>query len=153
MRVYYRTKIMKGPWTHYPDAKPLLFVLERCSACCMLIDRVSATHVPHIPLQNMALTAKPIQGSRTPFGYIRVRSPFRVSGEDLTSTPFRSFTLMMQTGAFLQMILVLAAIASRMRLLLLEVRSALEISWSASYRALQTTSVRPLRAHDPTVEC
>ena len=46
--VHYRTKTMKGPWTHYPDAKPLLFVLERCSACCMLIDRVSATHVPHI---------------------------------------------------------------------------------------------------------
>lgn len=47
--VHYRTKMMKGPWTHYPDAKPLLFVLERCSACCMLIDRVSATYVPHIP--------------------------------------------------------------------------------------------------------
>ncbi|RPD79992.1 hypothetical protein L226DRAFT_187761 [Lentinus tigrinus ALCF2SS1-7] len=100
-------KIMKGPWTHYPDAMPLLFVLERCSACCMLIDRARE----------------------------------RLLGI------YDSFTLMMQTGAFLQMILVLAAIASRIRLLLLEMRAALEVSWSASYRALQTIFVRPSLSH------
>ncbi|KAI0721697.1 hypothetical protein C8T65DRAFT_565758 [Cerioporus squamosus] len=99
------TKILKGPWTHYPDAKPLLFVLERCSACCMLIDRARE----------------------------------RLLGI------YESFTLMMQTGAFLQMIVVLAAIASRIRLLLVEVRAALEVSWSASYRALQT--IFPSEAH------
>ncbi|RDX56858.1 hypothetical protein OH76DRAFT_1336277 [Lentinus brumalis] len=92
------TKTMKGPWTHYPDAKPLLFVLERCSACCMLIDRARE----------------------------------RLLGI------YESFTLMMQTGAFLQMMVILAAIASRMRLLMVEVRAALEVSWSACYRALQT---------------
>lgn len=34
--------MLKGPWTHHPDAEPLLYVLERCNACCMLIDRVRA---------------------------------------------------------------------------------------------------------------
>lgn len=51
--------------------------------------------------------------------------------------------LMMQTGAFLQLALALAAIASRLSLVLSEVRSALEISWAASYRALQTLFVSP----------
>lgn len=55
--------------------------------------------------------------------------------------PGRSFTLMMQTGAFLQLVLALAAIASRLSLVLSEVRSALEVSWAASYRALQTLFV------------
>lgn len=48
---------------------------------------------------------------------------------------------MMQTGAFLQLVLALAAIASRLSLVLSEVRSALEVSWAASYRALQTLFV------------
>ncbi|TBU50694.1 hypothetical protein BD309DRAFT_995798 [Dichomitus squalens] len=92
------TKLLKGPWTHYPDAKLSLFVLERCSACCTLIDR---------------------------------------SRERLLSA-YESFTLMMQTGAFLQLVLTLAAIASRMSLLLSEVRAVLQNTWFASYTALQT---------------
>ncbi|KAI0709115.1 hypothetical protein C8Q76DRAFT_742283 [Earliella scabrosa] len=91
------TKIMKGPWTYYPDAKPWLFVLERCSACCMLIDRARE----------------------------------RLVGA------YESFSLMMQTGAFLQLILVLAAIASRMNMLLSEARTALEVAWSATFKTLQ----------------
>ncbi|EIW60456.1 uncharacterized protein TRAVEDRAFT_165252, partial [Trametes versicolor FP-101664 SS1] len=91
-------KLLKGPWTHCPDAKVLLFVMERCSACCTLVDRA----------RERLLRA------------------------------YESFTLMMQTGAFLQLVLALAAIASRLSLVLSEVRSALEVSWAASYRALQT---------------
>ncbi|KAI0362012.1 hypothetical protein OH77DRAFT_1441157 [Trametes cingulata] len=90
-------KFLKGPWTHCPDAKPLLYVMERCSACCMLIDRA----------RERLLHA------------------------------YESFTLMMQTGAFLQLVLTFAAIASRLSILLSEVRSALEVSWSASRRVLQ----------------
>ncbi|KAI0637045.1 hypothetical protein C8Q77DRAFT_1095741 [Trametes polyzona] len=88
-------KLLKGPWAHCPDAKTLLFVMERCSACCMLIDRA----------RERLLHA------------------------------YESFTLMMQTGAFLQLVLALAAIASRLSVLLSEVKGALELSWSASYRA------------------
>ncbi|KAI0781013.1 hypothetical protein BD413DRAFT_17917 [Trametes elegans] len=91
------TKLLKGPWTHCPDARPLLFVMERCAACCALIDR----------------------------------------GQVCLLRAYESFTLMMQTGAFLQLVLALAAIASRLSMLLSEVRAALEVSWSASYRALQ----------------
>ncbi|KAI0374813.1 hypothetical protein BV20DRAFT_960994 [Pilatotrama ljubarskyi] len=90
-------KLLKGPWTHCPDVKPLLFVMERCSACCMLIDRA----------RERLLHA------------------------------YESFTLMMQTGAFLQLVLAFAAIASRLSILLSEVRAALEVSWSATHRALQ----------------
>ncbi|KAH9854156.1 hypothetical protein C2E23DRAFT_819792 [Lenzites betulinus] len=91
-------KLLKGPWTHYPDVRALLFVTERIAACCTLLDRA----------QERLLRA------------------------------YESFTLMIQTGAFLQLMLVLAAIASRLSILLTEVRAALEIAWSASYRALQT---------------
>ncbi|KAM5535224.1 hypothetical protein V8D89_011160 [Ganoderma adspersum] len=91
-------KALKGPWTYCPDPKSLLFALERCSACCTLIDRAR---------------------------------------EHLLRA-YESFTLVMQTGAFLQLVLALAAIASRTNILLSEVKAALEISWSASYRALQT---------------
>ncbi|KAI0748045.1 hypothetical protein C8Q80DRAFT_1270493 [Daedaleopsis nitida] len=98
-------KVLKGPWTHYPDAKVLLFVLERCSACCMLVDRARERFVG----------------------------------------AFESFTLMMQTGAFLQLILVLAALASRMSLLLSEVRSALETSWHAGHKVL--TALYPSEAN------
>uniref|UniRef100_A0A5K1K0Y4 Cell surface hydrophobicity-associated protein n=1 Tax=Ganoderma boninense TaxID=34458 RepID=A0A5K1K0Y4_9APHY len=90
-------KVLKGPWTHYPDPKFLLFALERCSACCTLIDKA----------QERSLRA------------------------------YEPLTLMMQTGAFLQLILALAAIASRTNILLSEVKAALEISWSANYQALQ----------------
>ncbi|KAI0664883.1 hypothetical protein C8Q70DRAFT_17782 [Cubamyces menziesii] len=93
------TKLLKGPWTHCPDARVLLFVMERCSACCMLIDRA----------RERLLHA------------------------------YESFTLMMQSGAFLQLMLALAAIASRLSILLSEVRGALEVAWSAAFRVLQTT--------------
>ncbi|KAH9901312.1 hypothetical protein C8Q73DRAFT_677453 [Cubamyces lactineus] len=91
------TKLLKGPWTHCPDARVLLFVMERCSACCMLIDRA----------RERLLHA------------------------------YESFTLMMQSGAFLQLVLTLAAIASRLSILLSEVRGALEVAWSAAFRVLQ----------------
>ena len=52
-----------------------------------------------------------------------------------------SFALMMQTGAFLQFILVLTAIVSRLNALLTEVRDALELTWTASYSALQALFV------------
>ncbi|KAI0831229.1 hypothetical protein BC628DRAFT_1352838 [Trametes gibbosa] len=91
-------KLLKGPWTHCPDAQALLFVTERIAACCMLLDRA---------LERLLRA-------------------------------YESFTLMMQTGAFLQLVLVLAAIASRMSVLFTEAKAALEVAWSASYRALQT---------------
>ncbi|KAI8998704.1 hypothetical protein BD414DRAFT_475826 [Trametes punicea] len=92
------TKMLRGPWTHCPDAKALLFVMERCSACCMLIDRA----------------------------------------RDRLLRAYESFSLMMQSGAFLQLVLVLAAVASRMSILLSEVRAALEVTWSAGHRVLCT---------------
>ncbi|KAL7283334.1 hypothetical protein ACG7TL_002763 [Trametes sanguinea] len=113
------TKLLKGPWTHCPDAKALMFVMERCSACCTLVDRA----------RQRLLRA------------------------------YESFTLMMQSGAFLQLVLVLAAIASRLSILLTEVRAVAELSWSAGLRVLQTLyptevgSVRPLvrtELHEPT---
>lgn len=48
-----------------------------------------------------------------------------------------SFTLMMQTGAFLQLIVTLVAIASRMSTLLAEVRDSMQHLWSASFELLQ----------------
>lgn len=48
---------------------------------------------------------------------------------------------MMQSGAFLQLVLVLAAIASRLSILLTEVRAVAELSWSAGLRVLQTLYV------------
>ncbi|KAI0646981.1 hypothetical protein C8Q79DRAFT_1009134 [Trametes meyenii] len=111
------TKLLKGPWTHCPDAPALLFVMERCAACCTLIDRT----------RERLLHA------------------------------YESFMLMMQTGAFLQLVLTLAAIASRLSLLLTEVRPALEASWLACFRVLQilfpakAIKVRPLVKPDPAV--
>lgn len=84
-------------------------------------------------------------GPRTPPPCIRVSTrclPWRRTPNSPTRLG-RSFTLMMQTGAFLQLVLALAAIASRLSLVLSEVRSALEVSWAASYRALQTLFVSP----------
>lgn len=49
---------------------------------------------------------------------------------------------MMQTGAFLQLVLVIAAVASRMNILLIEVSEAVKVSWSAAYSALKTICVR-----------
>lgn len=50
---------------------------------------------------------------------------------------YSSFTLMMQTGYFLQLILTLAAIASRLNLLLVEISSTLELCQEAFYHLLQ----------------
>jgi len=47
-----------------------------------------------------------------------------------------SFMLVMQTGAFLQLILTLVAIASRLDMLLIEIESALEVSLAACFRLL-----------------
>ncbi|KAI0670454.1 hypothetical protein C8Q78DRAFT_126522 [Trametes maxima] len=111
------TKLLKGPWTHRPDAQALLFVMERCAACCTLVDRT----------RERLLRA------------------------------YESFMLMMQTGAFLHLVLTLAAIASRLSILLSEVRPALEASWSACFRVLQAqfpakaSKVKPLVKQDPVV--
>ena len=43
----------------------------------------------------------------------------------------------MQTGAFLQLIVTLVAIASRMSTLLAEVRDSMQHLWSASFELLQ----------------
>ena len=58
---------------------------------------------------------------------------------------FSSFALMMQTGAFLQLILTLTAICSRLNTLLVEIREALEASWSAGYSGLQALYVSASR--------
>ena len=134
-----RTKLLKGPWTHCPDTKSLLFVLERCSACCMLIDRVS--HVIRVLLYVVEVYA--LATSSHENGYCVHMSELtcrQTWGRQQIRN--RSFVLMMQTGAFLQLVLTLAAIASRMSLLLTEIRAALEVSWSASHAALQTVNVR-----------
>ncbi|KAH9951346.1 hypothetical protein B0H21DRAFT_278183 [Amylocystis lapponica] len=55
---------------------------------------------------------------------------------------YRSFTLMMQSGAFIQLILTLAAIASRLSILLAEVLSALEVCARACSQALQALDTR-----------
>ncbi|KAH9946177.1 uncharacterized protein BXZ73DRAFT_37079 [Epithele typhae] len=106
------SKLLKGPWTKYPDASSILYVLERCSSCCTLIDKTQ---------------------------------------ERLLSV-YQAFNLMMQTSAFLQLIVTLSAIASRLSTLLLEARGALDIAWSAAYCALQVLHpsdlskvVRPLQ--------
>ena len=52
---------------------------------------------------------------------------------------------MMQTGAFLQLILTLTAICSRLNTLLVEIREALEASWSAGYIGLQALYVSAFR--------
>ncbi|OCH95538.1 hypothetical protein OBBRIDRAFT_720382 [Obba rivulosa] len=49
---------------------------------------------------------------------------------------YGSFMLVMQTGAFLQLILTLAAIASRLDILLAESESSLEVALSACFRVL-----------------
>lgn len=93
-------------------------------------------------------------GPRTPPPCIRVSAPCLLWRRTPNSPtrPGRSFTLMMQTGAFLQLVLALAAIASRLSLVLSEVRSALEVSWTASYRVLRTLFVSlGLRNHHDMV--
>ncbi|KAJ7109332.1 hypothetical protein C8R44DRAFT_802223 [Mycena epipterygia] len=49
---------------------------------------------------------------------------------------YHSFTLAMQTGAFIQLILTLAAIASRMSGLISELAEVLELIWAAVHRIL-----------------
>lgn len=140
-----RKKVLKGPWTRYPDAKSLLFVLERCSACCTLIDRVSLKHDVGLRRGTDLLAFK------------RPKNVHYVPTSKLTPplllcrrpTPNRSFTLMMQTGAFLQLTLALVAIASRANILLSEVKAVLEISWSAGYTALHILYVSCIHLFSP----
>ena len=51
------------------------------------------------------------------------------------------FNLDLQTGAFLQLILTLTAITSRMAILLTEIGPVVANSWAAFYRLTETLSV------------
>lgn len=48
--------------------------------------------------------------------------------DTLLKLTIRSFTLAMQSGAFLQLVLILVAIASRMDILAIEIRESLEVT-------------------------
>lgn len=56
-------------------------------------------------------------------------------------TLLRSFKLAMQSGAFIQLILTLAAISARMDALLPEFQDALRIGWNIGHRFLQVVDV------------
>lgn len=51
---------------------------------------------------------------------------------------------MMHKGAFLQLMVTLAAISSRLSALLNEVRDSLEIAWRTSFNILEVLDVRSL---------
>jgi len=51
----------------------------------------------------------------------------------------------MQSGAFLQLVLTLAAIASRMHLLVTEIHEILVSGWTACHRILQVLNVGNLQ--------
>ncbi|KAJ7097968.1 hypothetical protein B0H15DRAFT_823628 [Mycena belliarum] len=51
---------------------------------------------------------------------------------------YQSFTLAMQTGAFIQLILTLAGIASRLSALVVELAEVLELIWGAGHRIRST---------------
>ncbi|KAH9934759.1 uncharacterized protein B0H18DRAFT_486926 [Fomitopsis serialis] len=91
------SKLLKGPWTHAPDASLVTFVLRRCSEGCLLLEKA----------------------------------------QDRFSSAYHSFTLVMQTAAFLQLILTLAAITSRLSELLNEVQSCMKLTQDACCRLLQ----------------
>lgn len=55
----------------------------------------------------------------------------------------RSLKLAMQTGAFIQLILTLVAVTSRMDALVPELRDSLGLTSRASHRILQLLDVRP----------
>ncbi|PFH54392.1 hypothetical protein AMATHDRAFT_657 [Amanita thiersii Skay4041] len=57
--------------------------------------------------------------------------------QDRLLAAYRSFTLAMQTGAFIQLLLVLAAITSRIRIIALEIKGALEEVGSSLQRFLR----------------
>ncbi|CCL99125.1 uncharacterized protein FIBRA_01139 [Fibroporia radiculosa] len=61
--------------------------------------------------------------------------------QERLSAAYSNFTLLMQTAAFLQLILTLAAIASRLRILLTEIRAATEQAGNACHKLLQSLSL------------
>ncbi|KZT68972.1 hypothetical protein DAEQUDRAFT_727148 [Daedalea quercina L-15889] len=91
------TKLLKGSWSHSPDAKTVMFVMRRCSDACSLLQKA----------------------------------------RDRLSAAYHSFTLVMQTAAFLPLVLTLVAITSRLDLLLVEVQSSMEVAQTACRRLLQ----------------
>ncbi|TFK54928.1 hypothetical protein OE88DRAFT_1805340, partial [Heliocybe sulcata] len=67
-------KSMKGPWTHYPDGRCILFVMERLSSCSLLLEKT------------------------------RIQ----------LSEAYQFFCLSMQSGYFVQLVLTIVAITSRL---------------------------------------
>ncbi|KAJ7774673.1 hypothetical protein DFH07DRAFT_800468 [Mycena maculata] len=62
---------------------------------------------------------------------------------------YQSFVLAMQTGAFIQLILTLAGIASRMSSLVAELAEVLELIWAAVHRILLTLDPRARSTRRP----
>jgi hypothetical protein len=63
-----------------------------------------------------------------------------------------SFKLAMQYGAFVQLILTLAAIAARMDVLMSEFQDVIQLSWTVNHRILLILDVGPLHLH-PHILC
>ncbi|KAH9842785.1 uncharacterized protein C8Q71DRAFT_221077 [Rhodofomes roseus] len=91
------TKLLKGPWTHHPDAVTVMFVLQRCSEACSLLKKA----------------------------------------QERLSAAYHSLTLVMQTAAFLQLVLTLVAITSKFSSLLTEIQSCMELARVVCYQMLQ----------------
>jgi hypothetical protein len=62
---------------------------------------------------------------------------------------YRSFRLAMQSGAFIQLILTLAAIAARMDALIPEFQDALQIAWKTGHRFLQVLDPKQAQKMKP----
>ncbi|KZT26242.1 hypothetical protein NEOLEDRAFT_1063278 [Neolentinus lepideus HHB14362 ss-1] len=88
-------KALKGPWTHYPDSRCVIFIMERISSCLFLLMK---------------------------------------SHRQLAEA-YRFFVVSMQSGYFVQLVLTITSITSRLDILAMELQPVLS-DWHRTSTAL-----------------
>jgi hypothetical protein len=138
---------MKGAWTYVPNAKFVLSVHERLSASCQLLDEVcEASCSMDDPLTLRRLTHVSWRLTSEPSSTV---STYLIDGHD----EYRCFTSAMKTVYFLQLVLTLTAIASRLYALVREIRSSVDETRQLLHRLVTVLDVclrLSLAAQHPT---
>ncbi|KAJ7285882.1 hypothetical protein C8J57DRAFT_1496582 [Mycena rebaudengoi] len=108
------SKLLKGP----------LDTFSRCDLRCLCFG--ATWSLPDIGPK----------GNQLPHIHAQLLTRYIHQMHDRLAQAYWTFTLAMQSGAFIQLILTLAAIASRMSSLVADLIDALELTWSAAHRIL-----------------
>lgn len=132
-------KVLKGSWTHYPDAKLVSHTIERLSGCSVLLQKVREHGYPFV---GNILNCKHLQMCERLQEAYRYRL-FELSEESHVIVS-RYFSLAMQSGAFLQLILTFVAITSRLSTLVSELQENIRRACQLADRILGILHVSSL---------